>query len=160
MHFQRKGWLWSNTLARVFAPVLGLLGLLLAVTAAAGADSLICTIEDRTLSVELVGSTNFSGDTRVFVRSGRLILKPGAFAREPAEIPIMQGNLILQWVLGRTLRFVIHLDRGGRGETVLLSIQATRPERSPVYRGSYMLKLTGPRGSRSTSGRIQACVAE
>jgi hypothetical protein len=130
-----------STPAKTLAPVLGLLGVMLAVAPAAGGDSLICTIDDRALSLELNGSTSMSGDTRVYVRYGRLALKPGTFSNEPADIPIMQSNLILQWILGRSLRFAIHVDRGDRGGTVLLTILATRPEQSATYGGSYVLKL-------------------
>ena len=149
-----------STLAATLAHVLGLLGLMSAVTHAAGADSLICTIDDRTLRLELVGSTSMSGDTRVFVRNGQLTLKPSAFSKEPTEIPIMQSNLILQWILGRTLRFAIHLRRGHHGETLLVTIRATRAAHSAIYHGSYVLKLMGSHETRSISGRIQGCVAD
>src|SRR6266567_2131586 len=127
MHYQKRRWLARmSTPATALAPVLGLLGLMSTVTHAAGADSLICTIDDRTLRLELVGSTSMSGDTRVYVRNGQLTLKPSAFSNEPTEIPIMQSNLILQWLLGRTLRFAIHLRRGHNGESLLVTILATR----------------------------------
>ncbi len=161
MHSQKKRWpAPMSTLATTLARVLGLLGLMSAVTPAAGADSLTCTIDDRTLRLELVGTTNMSGDTRVYVRSGQLTLKPSAFSNEPTEIPIMQSNLILQWILGRTLRFAIHLRRDHSEETLLVTILATRAAHSAVYHGSYVLKLMGSHGSRSISGRIQGCVAD
>ena len=160
MHYQkRRSLARMSTPATALAPVLGLLGLMSTVTHAAGADSVICTIDDRTLGLELVGSTSMSGDTRVYVRNGQLTLKPSAFSNEPADIPIMQSNLILQWILSRSLRFAIHVDRGDRGGTVLLTILATRPEQSTTYRGSYVLKLMGPHSSRSISGRIEGCWA-
>ena len=161
MHSQKKRWpAPMSTLATTLARVLGLLGLMSAVTPAAGADSLTCTIDDRTLRLELVGTTNMSGDTRVYVRSGQLTLKPSAFSNEPTEIPIMQSNLILQWILGRTLRFAIHLRQGHRGETFFVTILASRAAHSAIYHGSYVLKLMGSHGSRSISGRIQGCVAD
>ena len=161
MHYQEKRWPAPiSALATALAYVFGLLGLISTVSSAFGADSLICTIDDRALRLELVGSTSMSGDTRVHVRDGQLTLKPSAFSNEPIEIPIMQSNLILQWILGRTLRFAIHLRRGHSGDTLLVTILATRAAHSAIYHGSYVLKLMGSHGSRSTSGRIQGCVAD
>ena len=161
MHSQKKRWpAPMSTLATTLARVLGLLALMSAVAPAAGADSLTCTIDDRTLRLELVGTTNMSGDTRVYVRSGQLTLKPSAFSNEPIEIPIMQSNLILQWILGRTLRFAIHLRHGHRGETFFVTILASRATHSAIYHGSYLLKLMCSHESRSVSGRIQGCVAD
>jgi len=81
-----------STLASTLARVLGLLGLMSAVTPAAGADSLTCTIDDRTLRLELVGTTNMSGDTRVYVRSGQLTLKRAHSRTNLQKIPIMQAT--------------------------------------------------------------------
>jgi len=150
----------QSAVATTLAHVLGLLGLMASVTPSAGADTLICIIDDPTLRLELNGSTSLSGDTRIYVRNGNITLKPSAFSKEPADIPLMQSNLILQWILGRSLRLGIHVRRGLYGETLLVTIQATRAERSAIYRGSYVLKLMRPHDSRSISGRIQECVAD
>jgi hypothetical protein len=145
--------------AAKIAQIFSMLGLMFAAApaAAAGTDSLVCAIGDRTLQMELVGSTSFSGDTRVSVQTGHLVLNPGPFANEPAAVPIMQSNLILQWVIDRTLRFVIHVETGNYGETVLLTMMATRTKHSATYHGGYVLKRMGPRGTRSVSGQIRGC---
>jgi hypothetical protein len=137
---------------------IGLAAMLPSPVAATG--TLFCSIDDRYLTFELLGSTRTDYGTIVQVQKGSLKLKPGRYVKQPAAFDVAQDNIILQWSFDRDLRFAVHVDDPDRDGSIFLAIIAARNEKLEKYLGRYVLQFVGAHASKVLKGRIKSCEGE
>jgi hypothetical protein len=152
-------WLRRVPAVRIGAfAVLGLTVVLPAPAAATG--TLFCTIDDRNVSFELLGSTRSDYGTIVQVQKGSLKLKPGRYVKQAAAFDVAEDNIILQWSFDRDLRFAVHVNDPDRHGSIFLAIIAARDERLEKYLGRYVLQFVGAHAPKVVKGRIKGCEGE
>jgi hypothetical protein len=152
-------WLRRIPAARIGAfAAIGLAVMLPAPAAATG--TLFCTIDDRNVSFELLGSTRSDYGTIVQVQKGSLKLKRGRYVKQATAFDVAEDNIILQWSFDRDLRFAVHVDDPDRNGSIFLAIIAVRNERLDKYLGRYVLQFVGAHAPKVVKGRIKSCEGE
>jgi hypothetical protein len=138
------------------------LGLLaLASNPAAATASLTCTIDDRNLSLELLGNMGRGHGAVIQLIEGEIKLRGVRGKFDAAAFKIEPASLSGQWSFGRELRIGI-MPKDADKVSIFLAIIAERTkagEDLDRYRGSYAAQVSYPGGEMQLRGKLKDCSA-
>ena len=139
------------------------LALLLGAAPAGATASLTCSAEDRVVSIELVGNVGSGDGASVQITGGEIKLKPvkGKYFG-PTEFKVEPGQVAGSWAFRKELRIGISPPDAGDVSAYLAIIGEmikTKNDDITRWRGTYVLKLNGPKGKAELTGKLKGCDA-
>jgi hypothetical protein len=136
-----------------------ILVLLAALGPAHATATLTCSAEDRQVSLELFGNIGSGDGATVQITEGSIKLKPWRGKFDAVEFKVEPANMAGSWSFGKELRIGISPEPV-KDISVYLAIIAERTARGSDierYRGTYVLKVYGPKGQTELRGRLKDC---
>lgn len=129
---------------------------------AAATASLICDAKDRNLSFELFGNIGSGDGAAAQITEGTIRIGAVKGKHGETEFKVEPGSAAGSWSFGRELRIGVSPEKVGE-LSVFLAIIAEKTERNSddatKWRGTYVLKLSGPKGDTEIKGRLKSCEA-
>ncbi len=143
--------------ASLLAPLL----LALASVPAGATATLTCEADDRNLAFNLIGNIGQSAAAVLQVTGGSIKLKAVRGKNDEIEFDLQATHLVQQWVFEKELRIGI-LTAENKDISLYLAIVAQRiksGDEGDRYKGRYVLKVQGPKGTSELKGLIKGCEA-